>query len=347
VPLPQILRPAVSALTALAVTLAPLSRLPAFAGETAAVDYQACQAGDDQAFKLAIEQVTITALTGGLKGVDYDAAVGAEWQRLGIDAIIDKRVDVAVEEVRSETSFGGLIKSLADQEKAQELATAVAERVYKSGAMQSAIEALATGVGTEVGKRIEVATQDAAGPALECLKTFLGPRYGSAVAAAVTGTAGQEFNVDANKGSAEVTPGAVLKQSGQGITGAAILLMRRQLANMAARIGQRVVGSVLARLVSVVAGGVGLVLLAKDIWDLRNGVLPIVADEMKSRETKQKVREELAKSLNEEIGRHVEDIGAKAAGRVIEVWQEFRRAHAKALQIVLGIDQTHRSASIR
>ncbi len=331
--MPLFLRPAVSVLTALAVTLAPLSQRQAVAGETAAVDYQACQAGDDQAFKQAIEHVTITALTGGLKGVDYNAAVGTEWQRLGIDAIIDKRVDVAVEEVRQQTSFGGLVKSLADQEKAQELATAVAERVYKSEALQSAIEALATGVGTEVGKRIEVATQDAAGPALECLKTFLGPRYGSAVAAAVTGTAGQEFNADADKGSAEVTPGAVLKQSGQGITGAAILLMRRQLANMAARIGQRVVGSVLARLVSVVAGGVGLVLLAKDIWDLRNGVLPIVADEMKSKETKQKVREELAKSLSEEIGKHVEDIGAKSAGRVIEVWQDFRRAHAKALEL--------------
>ena len=332
--MPPIFRPVLSFVTAVAIVVAPLARLNASAGNAAAnVDYQACQAGDDQAFKLAIEAVTISALTGGLKGVDYEAAVGAEWQRLDIDSIIDKRVDIAVEEVRNETSFGGLIKSLADQQKAQELATAVADRVYKSEAMQSAIAALALGVGTEVGKRIEIATQDASGPALECLKTFLGPRYGSAVAAAVTGTASQEFSVDANKGGAEVTPGAILKQSGQGITGAAILLMRRQLANMAQRIGQRVVGSVLARLVSVVAGGVGLVLLAKDIWDLRHGVLPIVSEEMKSKDTKQKVRQELVKSLEEEIGQHVHDIGAKAAGRVLEVWQDFRRAHAKALEL--------------
>ena len=330
-----ILRPAVSFLTALAITLAPVSHSAMAAGGviSTSADYQACQAGDDQAFKQAIESVTISALTGGLKGVDYEAAVSTEWQRLGIDGIIDKRVDIAVDEVRNETSLGGLVKSLADQQKAQELATAVADRVYKSDAIQSAIAALATGVGTEVGKRIEVATQDAAGPALECLKTFLGPRYGSAVAAAVTGTAGQEFSADANKGSAEVTPGAVLKQSGQGITGAAILLMRRQLANMAGRIGKRVVGSVMARLVSVVAGGVGIVLLAKDIWDLRHGVLPIVSEEMKSADTKKKVRQELAKSLEEEIGLHVQDIGSKSAGRVLEVWQDFRRAHAKALEL--------------
>ena len=331
--MPSILRRTVSALAGLAVILAPVSHLTAAAQNATGPDYQACQAGDDQAFKQAIEAVTITALTGGLKGVDYDAAVNTQWQRLGIDGIIDKRVDVAVEEVRNETSVGGLVKSLADQKKAQELATAVADRVYKSEAMQVAIAALATGVGTEVGKRIEVATQDASGPALECLKTFLGPRYGAAVAAAVTGTAGQEFSADANKGEADVTPGAILKQSGQGITGAAILLMRRQLANMAGRIGQRIAGSVLARLVSVVAGGVGLVLLAKDIWDLRHGVLPIVSEEMKSKETKQKVRQELVKSLEEEIGQHVQEIGAKSAGRVVEVWQEFRRAHAKALEL--------------
>ncbi len=331
--LPSILRPVVCCATAIAVLLAPISRWPAAAGAANAPDYQACQAADDQAFKSAIEGVTVAALSGGLKGVDYNAAVNTEWQRLGLDAIIDKRVDVAVEEVRNETSFGGLIKSLADQQKAQELAIAVADRVYKSEALQTAIAALATGVGTEVGKRIELATQDAAGPTLECLKAFLGPRYGSAVAAAVTGTAGKEFSADANKGTADITPGAVLKQSGQGITGAAILIMRRQLANMAQRIGQRVAGSVLARLVSVVAGGIGLVLLAKDIWDLRNGVLPIVSDEMKSKDTKQKVREELAKSLQEEIGMHVQEIGSKAAGRVIEVWQEFRSAHAKALEL--------------
>lgn len=333
--MPPSTRPLLSSITALAVCVAPFQLRPAAAGAGAApgLDYQACQAGDDQAFKQAIENVTVSALTGGLKGVNYDAAVNAQWQRLDIDAVIDKRVDIAVEEVRSETSLGGLVKSLADQQKAQELATAVAGRVYNSEAIQSAITALATGVGTEIGNRIELATQDAAGPALECLKTFLGPRYGSAVAAAVTGTAAQEFSVDANKGGAEVTPGSVLKQSSQGMTGAAILLMRRQLANMAQRIGQRVAGSVLARLVSVVAGGVGLVLIAKDIWELRNGVLPIVSEEMKSKDTKQKVLLELSKSLEEEIGQHVQVIGANAAGRVLEIWQEFRRAHAKALEL--------------
>ena len=93
---------------------------------------------------------------------------------------------------------------------------------------------------------------------------------------------------------------------------------------MAARVGQRIVGSVLARLVSVVAGGIGIVLIAKDIWDLRNGVLPIIATEMKSKENKDKVQEELAKTFAEQISGHIQEIGAATADRVIEIWREFR-----------------------
>jgi hypothetical protein len=90
---------------------------------------------------------------------------------------------------------------------------------------------------------------------------------------------------------------------------------------------------VLSRLVSVVAGGVGVVLIAKEIWDLRHGVMPIIAAEMKSRDTKDKVKIELAAAISEQIGDHMKEIGTQAAERIVEIWQEFRRAHAKVLDL--------------
>jgi hypothetical protein len=83
----------------------------------------------------------------------------------------------------------------------------------------------------------------------------------------------------------------------------------------------------------VVAGGVGLVLIAKDIWDLRNGVLPIIATEMKSPEIKAKVQDELAKSFSEQIAGHIQEIGTSTADRIIEIWRDFRSAHAEALSL--------------
>jgi nitrogen regulatory protein PII-like uncharacterized protein len=304
---------------------------PAKPAEMTRADYEACQTTDEASFRTAIEAITGKALSGGLATVDYKALVTDEWRNQGLDQIIDARVDIAVAEVRDETSWGSLISSLASKEKAQTLAVAVAERVYRAEAVKTGIESLAAGVGREIGKRLELASVDATEPALKCLQAFLGPRYGTAVARIVTQNAEGEFNADAGKGAAVVTSGDVLKQSSGGITGAAVILLRRQMANIATRISQRLVGTILARLVTVVAGGVGLVLIAKDIWDLRHGVLPIISSEMKAATTKEKVREELATALDEQIRDHVKDISAKTSEHVVEVWQGFRRAHAMVL----------------
>lgn len=296
-------------------------------------EYEACQARDELGFKAAIEALTQKALIRGLASIDYKTAIATEWRTGRVDEVIDKRVDQAMGEIKDETSWANLLQSLAYKEKAQELATAVAERVYKSDAIRIAIEGLATGVGGQIGRAIELATVDAAEPALACMQAFLGPRYGATIARIVAADAGREFTIEPGRGRAAVSTGAVLAEGSEGIAGAVVLLVRRQLSNMTTRIGQRVVGALLGRLVAVVAGGVGIVLIAKDIWDFRFGVLPIIATEMKSAETKERVREELAKAISEQITEHTREIASKTAERVVDIWQEFRRAHIKVLEL--------------
>jgi hypothetical protein len=168
---------------------------------------------------------------------------------------------------------------------------------------------------------------------VRCLEAFLGPRYGSTIAGVVGDDAGREFHLDASKGAAGVSSARVLAEGGEGITGAVILIVRRQLANLASRIGQRLVGAVLSRVVSVIAGGIGVVLIAKDLWELRHGALPIIASEMKSAATRDKVQEELARAIGEQINEHVREIAAKSTDRILEIWDEFRRAHAKVVEL--------------
>lgn len=322
---------------ALSAILAATSVLPilgaAAAPSLTRADYEDCQAKDETTFRTALGSITAQALKSGTSAIDYKALVSDAWRTHGLDSLIDRQVDDAVTAIRNETGWGDLLSSLADSAKAQELATAVAERVYRSDAMKSALENVALTVGKDVGRSIELATQDAAEPALACLKAFLGNRYGSTIAGAASGEAASEFALSPDSGNAEISAGAVARQTSGGIAGATILIVRRQLANMAARIGQRLVGSILSRLVSVAAGGVGLVLIAKDIWELRNGVLPIIATEMKSDATKAKVREEIAAALSTQIGEHVTEISVTTADRVLEIWRGFRRAHAVALSI--------------
>ena len=295
-------------------------------------EYETCQARDEQGFRRAVEALTLRGLETGLANLDYRAIVADEWRRGNLDDIIDRQVDEAIGQVRDESSWFQLWSTLASRERAQELATMAAERVYRSDAIKKAIEGLAAGVGKEIGKRIELAVLDTAGPATQCMQAFLGRRYGATVAGVVSSDAGKEYSIDPAKAGAQVTTGQVLVEGSGGIAGTVVLVVRRQLSNMAARIGQRVIGSILSRLVSVVAGGIGLVLIAKDIWDFRHGVLPIVAGEMKSKATKDKVRDEIAKTISEHIGESLKEISDKTAERVVEIWLEFRRAHAKVLE---------------
>ena len=327
------LRPAVAALTAFSVAAMPLSQPVVASEKLTRAEYEACQAGDEQAFRAAVERITLKALHGGLKAVDFKAVVAEEWRRAGLDEILDKRVDIAVAEVREESSWGDLLQSLAYKEKSQELATAVAERVYRSEPARLAIEQLAVGVGKDVGRNIELATIDAAEPSLQCLQAFLGPRFGSMVSRVVASDAGKEFAIDPETAKARASTAAVLMESSEGLAGAVVLLVRRQLSNMASRIGHRIVGAVLGRLVSIVAGGVGVVLIAKDIWELRSGVLPIIAEEMKSKATKERAQEELARTIAEQLDEQVRDIASKTADRIVEIWREFRSAHAKVVDL--------------
>jgi hypothetical protein len=328
---------AVASLTAGALLAADLAPFAASAARAALpmsrADYEACQARDEAGFREAVGALTRKGLEAGLANVDYKAVVQDEWRKGNVDDVIDKLVDKAEAEVRAESSWTALLQSLASKDKAQELATALTERVYRSTEMRKAIETLAEGVGREIGKRIELAALDTAEPATQCIQAYLGPRYGTTIARIVATGAGKEYEIDPAKGMAGVSTGQLIVEGSGGIAGTVVLVLRRQLANMAARIGQRVVGAILSRLVSVVAGGIGAVLIAKDIWDFRYGVLPIIAEEMKSKDTKEKVRAELATSIAEQIKDGVKDISDKTADRIVEIWNEFRRAHAKVVEL--------------
>ena len=296
-------------------------------------DYEACQAQNEAEFRTAIRAITLKALRSGIARLDYKALVRDQWRAHKLENVIDTQVDLAVLQVRNETSWGQLLKSLAYQDKAKELAIAVAERVYRSDATKTALEAMAIDAGREIGKSIELTTTDAKLPAQKCMRAFLGPRYGQTVATAVINDTSAAFTVAPDDAKASTSGVAVAASASGAITGAVILLVRRQLARMAQRLGQRVVGAVLGRLVAIVAGGIGVVLIAKDVWDLRYGVMPIIADEMKSKATKTKVQDELALAIQEQINGQMEVLADGAAEHIIEIWREFKRAHLKILQM--------------
>jgi hypothetical protein len=311
----------------------PPATAPAAPAPPSRAEYEQCQAGDEATFRAAVSRVTETALNQSLTGIDYGPIVREAWRRGNVDDALSRQVDLAIGEVREESSWTDLIGSIAITETAQRLATTTAERVFRSDAMQKAILGVAGAVGSEVGRRMELGLSAAAEPVAQCMQVFLGPRYGGMVARAVSRDTGREFTIDPSKATSQVSPGQVLIQGSEGLTGTVLLIVRRQLSRMALAIGQRIVGVILSRIVGIVVGGVGIALIAKDIWDFRHGVLPIISNEMKSPATRDKVQDELGKVIGDQISEHVREISGTAADRVTDIWREFRRAHAKVLEL--------------
>ena len=174
-------RSAVSSLAAVALLVAQTPATRAAHPLTRA-DYEACQAQDEEGVRTAIAALTLKGLEAGLANLDYGPLVADAWRREKFDETIDRQVDEAIAQVRDESSWYQLWSSLASRDSAQELATSAAERVYRADAVKQGIGRIAADVGKEIGKRIELAVVDTAGPATQCMQAFLGRRYGATVA---------------------------------------------------------------------------------------------------------------------------------------------------------------------
>ena len=196
----------------MALSLLVASAAPSFATDAQTTGSKAnaplpanCQVADEEAFRNAIDTLTLAAIAKGLEGVDFAALVNVAWRETGADLALDQRVTKSVAEIQEETSWSTLLQSLASREAAQALATSVAERTYRSEEMNKAIEAIASEVGKQISGRIELATLDAAAPAVACVRAFLGPRYGASVSMLVADDTGKAFQQTASAGSAAVS----------------------------------------------------------------------------------------------------------------------------------------------
>ncbi|MEM9357317.1 MAG: hypothetical protein AAGB04_14005, partial [Pseudomonadota bacterium] len=182
-------------------------------------DYEACRAQDETKFRNAIRDVTLAALRHGTQSIDYGAHVRDQWRKQSLDSLIDKRVKLAEEDVRSKTSWGQLLRSLASSEKADELAMAVAEHVYRSDEMKAALEQAAKGVSIEVGRQIVLTTEEAATPARICLQMFLGDRFGRTIADIVSADAKAAFVLEPAGQTAQLEPTNIARQASGAIAG--------------------------------------------------------------------------------------------------------------------------------
>ncbi len=302
-----------------------------FAQQTPVVTIDECRNLSDTDVRDRIRELAATNLKPELTSIDYQALVNLYWQKADVNARIDREVDAATAAVRADSSWLDRAYSTVSKSSASRYATAVADRTYNSEGFKSALEEMATGVAKDAGAQIEKATSKVSNPIIACVQKALQSRYGGAVAQVFAQESQKNLETNAGQPAVKIQTSDLLLNNAASISGIVLIVTRNVIAGIVETIGTRIAGVVASRIISSVAGLVGLALIAKDIYEAGEGVFPIVADRMKSDETKTLIKQETAKTIQADITQQAGTIAQETAERIYSVWLDFKQKYNRLL----------------
>jgi len=307
--------------------------LAAYAQSPVVVTVDECRNLSDTDVRDRIREVAATSLKSELTAIDYPALVNTYWAKAEVNARIDREIDSAVALVRSDTSWADRAYSTVSRSSAARYATAVADKAYNSEGFKDALNEVATGVARDAGAQIEKATARISNPVIACVQTALQSRYGGAIAQVFAQES--EKNLEANAGQPAVKIGTsdLVASNAASISGMILVVTRRVIGKVVQSVGARIAGVVASRIVSSVAGLVGLALIAKDIYDAGDGVFPVIAERMKSDETKLLIKDEIGKSIQTDISQQVGAIAQETSERLYAAWLDFKQKYNRLLAL--------------
>jgi hypothetical protein len=294
--------------------------------QPASISTEQCNSLSDAEVQDKIRSLASDGLKAELEAINYVELVNTYWSRTGASSRIDNAVDAAVAAVRSDTSWFDRAYSKYSPNSAERYAKAIADKAYNSEVFKSAIESLATAVATDAGAQIEQATKKVSNPVLECVQAALRSRYGAAVAQAFTADALNKIETTNAPGVSIGTKEFIL-QHPDAISGVLIIVTREIVAKIAQSIGSRIAGVIASRLVGLVASGIGVILIAKDVYEAGDGAFPVIAEQMKSDKTKAIIKDEIGKSLQADITTQAGVIAQQSADRIYGLWTDFKQKY--------------------
>ena len=312
------------------VSQAPLA---AFAQSPAVVTVDECRNLSDTDVRDRIRDLASTSLKSELTAIDYPALVSTYWAKADVNARIDREIDAAIAAVRGDTSWADRAYSTVSSSSAARYATAVADKAYNSEGFKDALNEVATGVAKDAGARIEKATANISNPVIACVQTALQSRYGDAIAAVFAKESEKNLEANAGQPPVKIDTSDLVASNAASISGMILVVTRRVIAKVVQSVGTRIAGVVASRIVSSVAGLVGLALIAKDIYDAGDGVFPIIAERMKSDETKLLIKDEIGKTIQTDIGQQVGAIAQETSERLYAAWLDFKQKYNRLLAL--------------
>jgi len=312
-----------------------------------------CSRIDRAQLRSEIERHVLAVLQSNATPLDVDTIVARTWAELGMDAAVDAEVARAINDIMMSEDYLNRLISGWWGEKAQEYAERVANDAFGAPTFRARLDELSAVIGGEVARQVEAQFSQAASVALLCLQAYVGEKYSTAFFALFAQRVQQETQrIDLEPLAAPQINGLTDHQLALAGVGTILTtqLVYRLSQKLSQKIAQRVAGKVVGRVLGKagssfipIAGWViGIGMIVYDLWEGGQGALPQIQEGLQSQEVKQKIQEEIATAVKDDLPEQASLIALETAVSLSEQWQGFCGAYDYVCAVAEENDSFHR-----
>jgi hypothetical protein len=102
---------------------------------------------------------------------------------------------------------------------------------------------------------------------------------------------------------------------------------------IAGKIVERLFGKGASSLIPFVGWGIGIAMLAYDLWESGKGALPQIREAMKSEEAKAQIRAEVTEAVKESLPDQVDAVAYQIAVTLVDEWEHFCAGYSDICQL--------------
>jgi hypothetical protein len=296
--------------------------------------YGDCTRMNREALRGEIEVSALAVLQTESGGLDIPALVAQKWGDLAVDGVLEAVVTQAVNQLANQESYLDRLWSGWSAEKAEEFATQIADQAFGSPLFRKKIEELSTAIAADIAREIEADFARAASAAFLCMKAYIGAQYSVTLFAAFE----QKLSLEVEKvnftdeASVELS---VVDMHNKALGGVGLIVVSEIARRIAQKLGQKIAERIAGRIAGRVLGRagssfipiagwvIGLGLIVWDLWEGAQGALPQIQEALTSEEVKEKIRSEIADSIQNELPNESAVVALEIAVSMIEQWESF------------------------
>ncbi len=333
---------------ALILTSAPVSASPTVLSSPerqvapVSYEYDACRdAADKETLRSEIARLIGQALENPETPLDVEAIVTKQWDRLGVDAVIDDVVDQAIKHLEDTEPWHLKAASAWGPPVAEAYAKLAATEAFSSPTFQSKMEELSKSVAEDITQNITAQFERAASVGLRCLEEYAGAQYSKEVFARAL----ENVIIGIKPGSTPLGDRAYTVPIEILIPELTIMLVSSLLPRLMREIGETLVGRIAGNIAERILGKgatsllpaigwvIALAMLAYDLWQAGKGAFPQIREALQSPEAKAQIRNEVIVAVQESLPGQVDVAAFLMAAKLVDKWDRFCLDYAGICQL--------------